>query len=54
MTGGKLPDGGILYDGTEEDDDIVSEGEVSRPAVSVDWSLTNVNEIGRASCRERV
>lgn len=46
MTGGKLPDGGILYDGTEEDDDIVSEGEVSRPAVSVDWSLTNVNETG--------
>lgn len=46
MTGGKLPDGGILYDGTEEDDDIVSEGEVSRPAASVDWSLTNVNETG--------
>ncbi|MFN7010966.1 MAG: excinuclease ABC subunit UvrC [Allorhizobium sp.] len=46
MTGGKLPDGGILYGGTEEDDDIVSEGEVSRPTASVDWSLTNVNETG--------
>ncbi len=28
MNGGKLPDGGILYDGTEEDDEEVS----SRPS----------------------
>ncbi|NML74132.1 excinuclease ABC subunit UvrC [Rhizobium sp. S-51] len=47
MTGGKLPDGGILYDGTEEDDeDVVSEGDSPRPAAAVDWSVTNLNETG--------
>jgi excinuclease ABC subunit C len=47
MTGGKLPDGGILYDGTEEDDeDAVSEGDSPRPAAAVDWSVTNLNETG--------
>lgn len=46
MTGGKLPDGGILYDGTEEDDDIVVESDAPRAVLSVDWSVTNVNETG--------
>lgn len=47
MTGGKLPDGGILYDGTEEDDeDVVSEVDSPRPAAAVDWSVTNLNETG--------
>ncbi len=46
MTGGKLPDGGILYDGTEEDDDIAVESDAPRAVLSVDWSLTNVNETG--------
>lgn len=46
MTGGKLPDGGILYDGTEEDDDIVVESDAPRTVLSVDWSVTNVNETG--------
>ena len=46
MTGGKLPDGGILYDGTEEDDDVVIESDVPRAVLSVDWSVNNVNETG--------
>ncbi len=46
MTGGKLPDGGVLYDGTEEDDDIVVESDAPRAVLSVDWSVTNVNETG--------
>ncbi|MBC7147932.1 MAG: excinuclease ABC subunit UvrC [Rhizobium sp.] len=46
MTGGKLPDGGILYDGTEEDDDTVVESDAPRAVLSVDWSVTNVNETG--------
>ncbi|MBW8444860.1 MAG: excinuclease ABC subunit UvrC [Arenimonas sp.] len=46
MTGGKLPDGGILYDGTEEDDESVVDSDAQRPPLAVDWSLTNVNETG--------
>ncbi len=46
MTGGKLPDGGILYDGTEEDDDIVVDSDAPRAVLNVDWSVTNVNETG--------
>ena len=46
MTGGKLPDGGILYDGTEEDDDVVVDSDAPRAVLNVDWSVTNVNETG--------
>ena len=46
MTGGKLPDGGVLYDGTEEEDEIVAESDVPRLALTVDWSVTNINETG--------
>ena len=46
MTGGKLPDGGILYDGTEDDDDIVVDSDAPRAVLNVDWSVTNVNETG--------
>ncbi|PZU87086.1 MAG: excinuclease ABC subunit C [Shinella sp.] len=39
MTGGKLPDGGILYDETEEeDDDAVVEPEAPQAATSIDWN----------------
>ncbi|GEO84565.1 MULTISPECIES: excinuclease ABC subunit UvrC [Alphaproteobacteria] len=47
MTGGKLPDGGILYDGTEEeDDDIAPASDTQRSVAAVDWSVTNLNETG--------
>ena len=39
MTGGKLPDGGILYDETEEeDDDAVVEPEAPQAATAIDWN----------------
>lgn len=47
MNGGKLPDGGILYDGTEEDDDeSVVEVEASRPGVEIDWHVDGLDETG--------
>lgn len=39
MTGGKLPDGGILYDETEEeDDDAIVEPEAPQAATAIDWN----------------
>lgn len=47
MNGGKLPDGGILYDGTEDDDDeSVVEVETSRPGVEIDWHVDGLDETG--------
>ncbi|MFN3503113.1 MAG: GIY-YIG nuclease family protein, partial [Allorhizobium sp.] len=47
MNGGKLPDGGILYDGTEDDDDEVAvEVEASRPGVEIDWHVDGLDETG--------
>jgi excinuclease ABC subunit C len=47
MNGGKLPDGGILYDGTEEDDDeIVVEADVTRPGIEIDWHVDGLDETG--------
>jgi excinuclease ABC subunit C len=47
MNGGKLPDGGILYDGTEDDDDDVAvEVEASRPGVEIDWHVDGLDETG--------
>jgi excinuclease ABC subunit C len=47
MNGGKLPDGGILYDGTEDDDDDVAvEVEASRPGVEIDWHVDGLHETG--------
>lgn len=47
MTGGKLPDGGVLYDGDEDDDDDIA-GEVSAAplAQAIDWSEAARNESG--------
>ncbi|WP_416796107.1 excinuclease ABC subunit UvrC [Ciceribacter azotifigens] len=38
MTGGKLPDGGILYDGTEDEDEGVVESEAPVSALPIDWN----------------
>ncbi|MCJ7994772.1 excinuclease ABC subunit UvrC [Rhizobium cremeum] len=39
MTGGKLPDGGILYDETEEDDeDAIVEPEAPQATAVIDWN----------------
>ncbi len=47
MNGGKLPDGGILYDGTEEDDDdIVVEADATRPGIEIDWHVDGLDETG--------
>ncbi|QEE47310.1 excinuclease ABC subunit UvrC [Rhizobium sp. WL3] len=47
MNGGKLPDGGILYDGTEEDDeDVVVEVDVTRPGIEIDWHVDGLDETG--------
>lgn len=47
MNGGKLPDGGILYDGSEEDDeDVVAEVETSRPGIEIDWHVDGLDETG--------
>jgi len=47
MNGGKLPDGGILYDGTEEDDeDIVVEVEPARAGIEIDWHVDGLDETG--------
>ncbi|MHB0952327.1 MAG: excinuclease ABC subunit UvrC [Allorhizobium sp.] len=47
MSGGKLPDGGILYDGTEdEDDDIAVNGDTSRPAPAIDWNEGGLSDQG--------
>ncbi|MBC2773490.1 excinuclease ABC subunit UvrC [Rhizobium sp. AQ_MP] len=47
MNGGKLPDGGVLYDGTEEDDDdIVVEADVTRPGIEIDWHVDGLDEAG--------
>ncbi len=47
MNGGKLPDGGILYDGTEDDDDeSLVEVETSRPGVEIDWHVDGLDETG--------
>ncbi|NKN38029.1 excinuclease ABC subunit UvrC [Agrobacterium sp. a22-2] len=46
MTGGKLPDGGILYDGSEDDDDIAIDSVAEAPVLAVDWTEGNRNENG--------
>ena len=49
MNGGKLPDGGILYDGTEEDDDdVVVEPETTRAGIEIDWHVDGLDETGLA------
>ncbi|AIC26676.1 excinuclease ABC subunit C [Rhizobium etli bv. mimosae str. IE4771] len=49
MNGRKLPDGGVLYDETDEsEDEIEVEGEVSAAplAAAVDWNAGSLNETG--------
>jgi len=47
MNGGKLPDGGVLYDGTEEDDDdVVIEPETTRAGIEIDWHVDGLDETG--------
>lgn len=47
MNGGKLPDGGILYAGTEEDDDDgVIEIDTTRPGIEIDWHVDGLDETG--------
>ncbi|EJC73227.1 excinuclease ABC subunit UvrC [Rhizobium hidalgonense] len=50
MNGRKLPDGGVLYDDTDEsEDDIEVEGDLSAaapPAAAVDWNAGSINETG--------
>jgi excinuclease ABC subunit C len=47
MNGGKLPDGGILYDGSEEDDeDVVVEVDATRPGIEIDWHVDGLDETG--------
>ena len=47
MNGGKLPDGGVLYDGTEDDDeDIVAELEPARAGIEIDWHVDGLDETG--------
>ncbi|MCM2473949.1 excinuclease ABC subunit UvrC [Rhizobium sp. CG5] len=47
MTGGKLPDGGVLYDGSEDDDDIAIDSVAeAAPILAVDWTEGNRNENG--------
>jgi len=50
MNGRKLPDGGVLYDDTDEsEDDIEVEGDVSVAAplaAAVDWNAGSLNETG--------
>jgi excinuclease ABC subunit C len=47
MNGGKLPNGGILYDGTEEDDeDVVGEVEPARAGIEIDWHVDGLDETG--------
>ncbi|WP_113338724.1 excinuclease ABC subunit UvrC [Rhizobium cremeum] len=47
MTGGKLPDGGILYDETEEDDeDAIVEPEAPQATAVIDWNEGAVSHEG--------
>ncbi|AHG44786.1 excinuclease ABC subunit C [Rhizobium leguminosarum bv. trifolii CB782] len=50
MNGRKLPDGGVLYDDTDEsEDDIEVEGDLSAAAplaAAVDWNAGSINETG--------
>jgi excinuclease ABC subunit C len=47
MNGGKLPDGGVLYDGTEDDDeDIGVELEPARAGIEIDWHVDGLDETG--------
>ncbi|MDC9809621.1 MULTISPECIES: excinuclease ABC subunit UvrC [Rhizobium] len=50
MNGRKLPDGGVLYDDTDEsEDDIEVEGDISAAAplaTTVDWNAGSLNETG--------
>ncbi len=47
MTGGKLPDGGILYDETEEDDeDAIFEPEAPQATAVIDWNEGAVSHEG--------
>ncbi|WP_064711158.1 excinuclease ABC subunit UvrC [Rhizobium bangladeshense] len=49
MNGRKLPDGGVLYDDTDEsEDDIEVEGDLSAAplAATVDWNAGSLNETG--------
>ncbi|KQW30972.1 excinuclease ABC subunit C [Rhizobium sp. Root274] len=47
MNGGKLPDGGVLYDGTEDEDEgIVVEAEPARAGIEIDWHVDGLDETG--------
>ncbi|RDJ13684.1 excinuclease ABC subunit UvrC [Rhizobium grahamii] len=48
MNSRKLPDGGILYDETDADDDIEVESDASAaaPAAAIDWNEGGTNETG--------
>jgi excinuclease ABC subunit C len=47
MNGGKLPDGGVLYDGTEDEDEgIVVEAEPARVGIEIDWHVDGLDETG--------
>jgi excinuclease ABC subunit C len=47
MSGGKLPDGGVLYDGTEDEDEgIVVESEPMRAGIEIDWHVDGLDETG--------
>ena len=47
MNGGKLPDGGVLYDGTEDDDeDIAVDPEPARAGIEIDWHVDGLDETG--------
>ncbi|MCO6177780.1 excinuclease ABC subunit UvrC [Ciceribacter sp. RN22] len=46
MTGGKLPDGGVLYDGTEDEDEGVVESESPVSALSIDWNEGGIDHQG--------
>ncbi len=46
MTGGKLPDGGVLYDGTEDEDEGVVESESPVSALPIDWNEGGIDHQG--------
>ncbi|MDI7861064.1 excinuclease ABC subunit UvrC [Rhizobiaceae bacterium n13] len=48
MNGQKLPDGGVLYDGSkdDEDEDVVVDSDAARIAAKIDWSDEWKNESG--------
>ncbi|HBF28128.1 excinuclease ABC subunit UvrC [Rhizobium sp.] len=47
MSGGKQPEGGILYDGTElDDDDSAVDSEVAAPSAAIDWNEGSLHDGG--------